>query len=62
VDGQRRSLPVQQVEEGLVLGRDALAPVSWDHPPGFPFTGTIERVRIELGDDVPGAVHEVFDR
>ncbi|GAA3567570.1 arylsulfatase [Nonomuraea rosea] len=47
--------------QGLVLGRDALSPVSWDYPPGFPFTGTIERVRIELGDDVPGAVHEVFD-
>ncbi|MFI6738633.1 hypothetical protein ACIBI9_37400 [Nonomuraea sp. NPDC050451] len=44
-----------------MLGRDALSPVSWDYPRGFPFTGTIERVRVELDGDVPETVHETFD-
>jgi hypothetical protein len=44
-----------------VPGRAALSPVSWDYPRAFPFTGTIERVRVELHDDVPETLHETFD-
>ncbi|MFG1688675.1 hypothetical protein ACGFNP_51615 [Nonomuraea sp. NPDC049269] len=47
--------------QGLVLGRDALSPVSWDYPRGFPFTGTIDRVCVELDDDIPDTTHETFD-
>ncbi|MFC7592559.1 hypothetical protein ACFQYP_59185 [Nonomuraea antimicrobica] len=46
--------------QGMVLGRDALSPVSWDYPRGFPFTGALDRVHIEL-DDHPETLHETFD-
>jgi len=47
--------------QGLVVGRDALSPVSWDYQTGFPFTGTIHRIDYSIADDAPEIAHEVFD-
>jgi hypothetical protein len=47
--------------QGLTLGVDSLAPVSWDYPPRFPFSGEIDHVDVQLHDDGPHDVHEVID-
>lgn len=47
--------------QGLTIGGDTLSPVSWDYDDGFPFTGTIHHVDLDLADDGPHDVHEVID-
>lgn len=47
--------------QGLVVGRDALSPVSRRYPRGFPFTGTLSSVNFHLAEDGPDDVHEVLD-
>ena len=58
VDGQRagsgdlpKTWPLTGISSGLLCGRDGGSPVSDDYASPFPFTATIRRVVVQLGDD-----------
>lgn len=47
--------------QGLVIGRDARSPVSWDYPQNFEFTGTLHSVSYELAGCIDDVAYEAID-